>query len=215
MPTPTDLPEWLYDTNIYQYQKLKSGRGITRKSIESARDEFLNRLSGEIDALNAKLVTGQVTIQDWVTQMRANIRQAYISEYVFARGGINMMSQEDWGRIGGILREQYSYLDNFAREIADGKLTPAQIQMRARMYIQSATEAFERGKAAARGLSLPAYPGDGKTQCGVNCKCNWSIREDEFRYYCYWQLNPAEHCSDCIINSQRWNPLILPKVRRG
>ena len=122
------------------------------------------------------------------------------------------MTQSDYGRVGGLLKRQYQYLDNFAKEIGAGKLSQGQVETRSKMYINSSTQAFERGKASTLGLpQLPAYPGDGQTRCRTNCKCNWRIIDKETHWECTWNLNPAEHCDDCLANAARWNPLVIPK----
>ena len=62
------------------------------------------------------------------------------------------MAAEDWGSIGGMLKEQYGWLKGFYQEVLAGDLSEAAIAMRARMYINSAREAYERalGRVAAR-----------------------------------------------------------------
>ena len=113
-----------------------------------------------------------------------------------------------------MLRKQYSFLAKFAQDIKDGKLSPKQISARARLYIRSATAAFERGQLSAHGISssLLQLPGDGQTECGVNCRCHLSITEDEHSWYVRWILDPdCKHCSDCPELARTWNPLVIKK----
>ena len=121
------------------------------------------------------------------------------------------MTQSDWGRVGGLLSNQYRYLDNFAQEIANGTLTEAQIGARSGLYVDSATQAFERAKAASRFLVLPNYPGDGTSLCMANDKCTWVIQEFDNRWEAYWTLSPAEHCQVCLDRATLWNPLVIMK----
>lgn len=187
-----------------------SGRGIKINPVRM-RDKLIQNAKPLSDALSARLTAGEITLQQWQNQMRGLIKDVYLNEYMLSKGGVNMMTQADYGRIGGILNEQFRWLDNLSAELQAGKVTPGQLTTRARMYIESASEAFERAKAAASGLQLPAYPGDGQTQCRTNCKCYWDIQETEFTYECYWRLGVAEHCDDCIYNSSQWNPLTIPR----
>jgi len=101
----------------------------------------------------------------------------------WGRGGLGAMTQADWGSIGGMLKEQYRYLAEFAKAIAEGKLSEAQILARSRMYINSSREAFERAKARVAALL--------------------NLTEE------MWVLNPqAENCPDCIYYSQQgWKPV--------
>jgi len=206
---PAPPPVYTFDPARQTYKQ--GGRGITSRAVVTLRNDSVNASMGGVDGLAARLSTGQMDIQAWTAQMRTAVKDAYTQQYLLGRGGKSQMTQADWGSLGNMLRDQYKYLDNFAREIAAGKLSPAQIQMRARMYIDSAVEAFERGKAAGRELHLPAYPGDGKTPCRVRCKCAWRIKETPEAWYCYWTLGHAEHCDGCLRNAGQWNPLVIPR----
>lgn len=206
-------PDWLYDGEVNRWFTLQQKRGIRNRQLDRMRDEFIEKVNNRSNELIIKLSTGQMNIQAWVTQMRGLIKDTYTVEYVFGAGGVNNMTQADWGRVNAQLKAQYAFLDRFAADIAAGKLSPAQIAARSRMYLDSATQSHERGKAAARGLRLPQYPGDGRTRCRANCKCSWLIREDESAYYCTWLLGKAEHCEDCYLLASRYNPLIIPKMQ--
>lgn len=146
-----------------------------------------------------------------VVSMREALRDTYVAEYLAGRGGRNAMTQADWGRLGHMLREQYTYLNDFAADVAAGKLSEAQIAARAASYFNSATQAFERGRAAARGLSLPAMPGDGSTECRSNCKCRWEIEETSTEWRATWTQSAAEHCPTCNERAGMWNPLVIQK----
>lgn len=204
---------YYYDTSASRWRASATGRFVSHKQVVSARDEIVRASMQYTDNLAAQLASGNISLQRWVIDMRQQLKQTYINEYMLARGGTSAMTQSDWGRIGHMLRDQYKYLDRLAADIAAGKLSPKQVAVRARMYIDSAVQAHEQGKAAARGLILPAYPGDGQTQCLTNCKCHWEIVEQEVLWECFWRLEAqAEHCPDCVSNSMAWNPYIYPKV---
>lgn len=206
MTQPNEPFYW--DDRVNRYRR--AGRFIKVKDLLEHRDTFLGRRMDVVNDLAEQLANDQINVQQWVLQMRQEIKRAYMAEYELGIGGRNMMTQADFGRVGGMLKNQYNYLNGFAEDIQQGKLSVAQIQMRGRMYVDSATQSFERANAIARGLpSLPAYPGDGQTVCRSNCKCNWRIEPVEFGWNCYWELGAAEHCPDCVANASRWNPLFV------
>jgi len=200
---------WVWDDAVKRYRS-PTGQFISVKQLIPLRDEFLANRMSIVNNLADQLATGKISVQQWVLNMRSEIKIAYMTEYELGIGGRNMMTFADFGRVGGQLKNQYQYLNNFAAEISQGKLSPAQIQMRSRMYIDSATQSFERARSASMGMPrLPAYPGDGQTACRANCKCNWKIVERTVGWDCYWQLGVAEHCDDCVSNASRWNPLYI------
>lgn len=170
----------------------------------------------ETAPITANLASGAITLGAWETEMRALIKSEYIQQYLLGIGGLEQMTAQDWGSIGGMLADQYRYLSNFAAEIAAGSLTQEQIEARIQMYINSSREAFNRAKARSHGIpegKLPAMPGDGSTECLTNCKCDWQIEDDRnedgalLGWNCYWIIDPAaESCETCIDRSENWHP---------
>lgn len=207
MPSP-----WQWDDASKRYRNTATGRYISQKAAVALRDQYIDARMSDMDGLTRRLVDKQINVQQWTLEMRQQVKDTYINEYMLARGGRNNMTQADWGRVGAMLKEQYRYVDGFARDIDAGKVSGGQIRTRARMYVDSATQAFERAKTESRGMPrLPAYPGDGQTQCRANCRCAWDIVDAEDHWEATWSLGVSEHCQDCVANAGRWNPLIIPK----
>jgi hypothetical protein len=207
---------YIFDSVAGRWRSTATGRFISHAAAIAARDNYITAKYNLMSTLASQLNTSDViSIQRWTLDMRAQIKSAYVNEYLLGRGGIKNMTQADWGRIGGMLKNQYHYLNNFAADIAKG-MSPEQIALRARMYIDSATQAYERAQAISKGLDLPAYPGDGTTECRSNCKCHWEIITGEDAYSCYWRLEPqAEHCDTCDARSGMWNPLVFPRLNNA
>lgn len=205
---------WIWDDIKKFFSGLVDGVStfLGFSSLVGLRDEFTEQVQVESDLLiYALMQEGEITIQQWTLSMRELIKNVYRAQYELGIGGSQNMTQADYGRLGGILQEQYRYLQNFAQEIADGKLSISQALYRARLYIDSSTQAFERARAAGYGLTLPQYPGDGSTRCLANCKCEWEIKQTDFFFECFWRLGYAEHCPDCIEASQVYNPYLAPR----
>lgn len=206
---------WIFDQAKRAYNRLRGDRTERTVTVtDTVRDRFLNQAGPDIERLATQLAEGQIRTSAWVLGMRDQLRKAYIAEYLAAKGGRQNMTQEDWGRLGGLLQNQYRYLDQFARDINAGTMSDKQIAARAQLYGKSARQAYERGQVAVRGMPpLPAYPGDGSTVCVTNCQCHWEITETADQWLAYWTLGQAEHCPDCVRRANEWNPYRLPKVR--
>ena len=213
---------WLWDSTSRRYRVTRAGAEalgqragtyVGQSRMVQLRDAFIAQSKVRTNALAAQIANGDITLQQWQMGMREVIKDTYINEYMLGAGGRNAMTQSDWGRVGQMVREQYEYVDRFARDIADGRYTEAGIAARARMYPESASQAYERGNTESRGMpQLPAYPGDGSTQCLSNCKCRWLIKETDDAWECTWKISPAENCPDCLDRAQRWAPLMVPKA---
>ncbi len=208
MPSP-----WNWDDVSRRYRDTSTGRYIGSRQMLTLRNGYIEAKKAEVDRLARKLANGDIDIQRWTLDMRSSIKDAFIDEYCLAFGGRNNMTQANWGQLGHMLRDQYGYLQRFAGDIQAGKMSEGQIKVRSEMYIDAATQAYERGHSEGLGLPrLPAYPGDGQTQCRANCQCAWDIQDSGNQWDCTWKLGVAEHCPDCVDNSQRWAPLVVGKV---
>lgn len=209
-------PVWRYDSTAHRYRNTRTGRFISLDDARAYRDEFADAIKDRADVLTSRLAAGEITIGQWVTQAREDLKIAYLNQYALGRGGFAQMKPEDYGSIGGQLANQYAYLQDFAEEIAQGGLTEGQIRARLRMYFESSTQAFERAKARAFGLAfdaLPAYPGDGKSECLSNCRCGWELKLEGSNVAAYWRLSRVEHCETCKQRGRDWSPLVVQGER--
>lgn len=213
------MSNWIFNQITRIYRRIVGGK-VERsvRTIDTHADRFLAQSEqGDLDDLMDSLQSG-VPLDRWVLDFRQSLKETYIAEYLSARGGRDAMTQSDWGQLGAMLKKQYGYLNNFAEDIAAGKLSEGgrlrlkQVRARAAMYFESSGQAYERGKSNSLGMPrLPAYPGDGSTQCLSNCGCHWEITETEDAWLCSWVLGPVEHCPDCVRRSREWNPYRIPK----
>ena len=206
-------PEWVWLPDLQRYRNLSTGRFLASETVRQWARQAIEASGSVISTASEGLSSGVLSVGDWQALVREELKATYIQEYVLGRGGLEQMTQQDWGSIGGMLAEQYRYLDDFAAEIASGNLTQAQVEARLAMYFDSSSEAFERANARAHGVpELPQYPGDGSTRCLTNCRCHWEIEETDGGWEARWILDPAaENCDDCIENAQKWNPLVIER----
>ena len=216
---------WIYNKASQRYHVtaegadalgIKPGTFVGQASRVELRDAWTDAQKAVTDKLARDYDNGRITLSEWVTGMRQENRVNYVEQYLLGKGGRNNMTQADWGRIGNAVRHQNEYLQNFANDLMtrEPPLTLAQIEARSRMYVDGSTAMYERANALAKGMpDLPAYPGDGQTQCQTNCKCHWQIVEKEATWEATWILEPAaEHCDDCIANAGQWAPLVVAKA---
>lgn len=160
-----DSTKWAFDQRVKRYRNLDSGKYIARATINKMRDDFADKARAKIGGLAASLADKSLSVQAWEVAMREAIKTATGAQYVYGRGGLNIMEQADWGRAGSMTKEAYGYLRGFAEQIAAGELSEKQINARSALYLNSTVNAYERGRAASFGINLPAYPADGGTQC--------------------------------------------------
>lgn len=154
--------------------------------------------AGRIDGYTDAWQAGRLGLADFERLFKQQVKDLYIAAGWTARGSIEATSQADYGRIGRMLRDQYSFTHDFFQEIEQGNLSLAEIKARARLYVESAGQALERIGVDEEGLPrLPHYPKDGSTPCLVSDKCTLRKEKVQDGWDIYWELNPAEHCDTC------------------
>lgn len=202
------MAEWSYDSASHRYRNDTTGRYVSEAAILKLRDEVVAKTAPAFSVLNARLVDGSLTVGQWERATQRAIATAYLDEYLFGRGGRNVTTKAEYEELAKLVTGQFGYLRGFAEAVRDGKLSAAQIEVRSHLYVQSARQAFERGRAKARDIELPGYPGDGSTRCRTRCRCRWDIRQTKAGYVASWVMQAsAEHCADCVARSAAWHEL--------
>jgi len=211
-------PLWYWDDSVDQYRDPVTGRFVGVSQMQNLRNEFIDRQKEITTALVRSYRNGNVDIFQFENSIKDIIKNTYIDLYAMGAGGRNNLSHRDWGRIGAMLKEQYGeagYLKGLMEQIAAGNISPAQVAARLNMYINSANEALWKAITRDLGFTLPAYPGDGSTECLTNCRCEWDIREVEGGYDCFWIVDhEAENCETCLQRGNDWNPWKWPETRQ-
>jgi hypothetical protein len=172
---------------------LPPNREASRKLL-ALSEAYVDRLSGQ-------LVKGEISLADWQTEMRAEIRRSHALQLIAGHGGNKAdVTDDDWLRLGSVVKNQYRFLSQFGRDIQSGVTGEGAISTRAQMYSGSSIESYWR--AAMKGVDLPAYPCDGSTDCLTRCGCEWEKIEGAY----YWRRGKMDSCDTCIEREGKWNP---------
>ena len=181
---------FIYDPRLSGsgYRDTATGRIISRANVGEQVDVMISVSSDVTLSLSEMVDSGGISAQSWKDAMRQEIKDNYITQYMVGRGGRENMTQADWGSIGGMISDQYRYLDGFYSQVAGGQLSQAQIYARSRMYLNSSREAYERAQGRAAGAR-------GFTEHG-------------------WFNSPvADTCDDCkTLQAQGWIPIDKPFI---
>jgi hypothetical protein len=105
-------------------------------------------LAQEIARLTQALVDGRIGLAAWERGMAQELKDLYLQQAALARGGWQNLTAADKRRVTLLLKEQYRFLDGFARDIAAGKLSAAQILWRAGLYPMGARQSYWKARDA-------------------------------------------------------------------
>ncbi len=98
-----------------------------------------------VGILADQLKSGFISLPEWQSGMRDFVKDEYNTAMILERGGIENVTQSDWGYSGSQIKKQYAALDNFAADIAQDpdKWLTGRLDNRARLYDQSGYSALE------------------------------------------------------------------------
>jgi len=183
-----------------RYRDTRTGRFVPGKTVRLELDRYLEK-DDPAKALAMSLRNREISLADWELGMRRHIKNVHINAIALERGGYANMRPADYGRAGQIIREQYGYLKEFAKQIESGEqpLT-GRFGQRAQLYSQAGRETFYRSKHANRQPDIemvrsirhardscvecvsldgkwfrvgdPAYKLPGQRICSKKCRCS-------------------------------------------
>jgi hypothetical protein len=196
-----DESSWRYDPISGRYRGA-NGRFLSARAVEALVDGRINRLGTELRRFTRMLSDGAITLDQWQGSVREALKLVHVQAAIIGNGGRETMSAADWGRIGQRLRVEYAYLQGFARDLLDARVSYPMAAARIGLYAQSVRGTYWEGTSirqgkqgyslmrrildsqakhcqdcldyAARGIvSIGSLPLPGqRCACKANCRCS-------------------------------------------
>ena len=190
----------------HQYYDLTSGQFVSRETIANGLQDVMDAAAANMNTLSQKLMDGSISLSDWQTGMMDAIKQSHVASAALANGGWAQMTFSDWGATGQLIREQYDYLRNFAKEIADGtQPLDGRLLVRSDLYADAANgtywemdkrdhlqSGYDEGRrvleagadhcddcleyASEGWMPIDEIPEIGNSQCLTRCRCEIEYR---------------------------------------
>ena len=174
------------------------------------REDIVAAFSENAATISDQLAHGEISLDTWSRDFRSLVRRANESQFVLARGGESQMTTEDWSIVDARVASQEPYISRLGNDIVSGGISAEMAKYRSTLYASATRSAFEQGRSRAwTHMRMPAYPGDGSTECRTGCKCRWDYRMEGDEVHATWKLGPSEHCPGCSTNAMRYNPYIV------
>jgi hypothetical protein len=170
--------------------------------VEALVDGRINKLGAELRRFTRMLSTGDITLDQWQGSVREALKLVHVQAAIIGNGGRETMGAAEWGRIGQRLRVEYAFLQGFARDLLDGRVSYPMAAARIGLYAQSVRANYWEGVAirsekqgyslmrrildsqakhcqscldyAARGVvPINSVPLPGqRCECRANCRCS-------------------------------------------
>lgn len=192
------MPDYVYSNRDQRWRDNENGRFVSEASVRAELERTVAATYTELESLTTRLYAGSITLPQWQVAVSQSLADAHLAQSMFAVGGRANMTQANYGRVGGVLRDEYRYLANFAADISSGRISEAQALARIRQYGNATYQSYWReyanvtegniywrlsvaehcGDCVANAAgspytsrTIPTYPGAGATQCRGNCRC--------------------------------------------
>ena len=181
LPSATGY-EWV--ESLHNYRSIETGKIVSRTAINEGLEAVMDASAINMNALTQSLIDGNISLASWQSGMMTEIKVTHTASAALANGGWAQMTPSDWGATGQLIREQYDYLRNYAKEIANGtQALDGRALVRSDLYADAANGTY--WEMSKRSFSQDGY--------------------DEGRRV----LEPgADHCEDCEeYASEGWMPI--------
>lgn len=145
-----DQSSWRYDPISGRYRGA-NGRFLSQRAVEALVDGRINKLAAALRRYTDMLSRGDITLDQWQSSVREALKLTHVQAAIIGNGGKDTMVQADWGRIGQRLRVEYAYLQGFARDLLDGRVSPAMALARIGLYAQAVRGSYWEGATIRQG----------------------------------------------------------------
>lgn len=205
MTTPTLTSTYNFDNRAQRWRDSATGRFVSIGAVNAEMFRHSDATHSTLESLTRQLYAGDISLAKWQVAVASELKDAHLAQAMFAVGGRANMGQAEFGRVGQTLREQYAFLNDFAKQIANGEVSERMAIARIEHFGSSATQSYWNEYAdKSTGLidwllgavdeqncdlcprfaanspytkdTLPARPADGSTPCKGRCRCTLSRR---------------------------------------
>lgn len=178
---------------------------LSREEVRAEIERIVRYVKRQSGFLSRALMRQEISLVDWQIGMRDLIKSAHVLSGAIGYGGFEQMTAARWGAIGGRLRVEYGYLNNFAREIEQGRvILESRLVNRAGLYAASIRQQYFAGEKAVASASgntecrrilhalescsgcvfwasrdfvpIDTQPPIGSLKCGQYCRCTLEYR---------------------------------------
>jgi len=162
---------WSYDRRIGRYRD-ERGKFLGKEAVGKLVDSRIDQLEANLRRYTRMLADGNLTLDQWQGSVREAIKNAHIQAALIGYGGKDEMGPAEYGRIGQRLRAEYTYLQGFARDLLDGRISNPMALARVGLYAQSVRGSYWQGtelRQQQQGFSLMKRKLDGQAQHCQDC----------------------------------------------
>lgn len=135
------LPGFTYARSAGRYRSLASGRFVARSRILDLLRTNVDAHQQQLTQLTTAFHEGRIAGAVYVEQSRTILRRLHLQNSALGAGGFDRLTQVDYGRIGGRIRQDYAALTRLQADVEAGTVTlPQALNRTAGMVGNARTE---------------------------------------------------------------------------
>lgn len=197
-----------------RWRNVSTGQFVTNESVLSEVHRQTDAAQENLQRLTRNMYAGNISLSQWESAVALELKDAHLAQSMFAVGGRGNMTAASFGRVGGTLANEYSFLNGFAQDIAAGNVSEAQALDRIGQYGNATGQSYwrewqrQQDSIEAEGVHrLTRVPQDGSTDCRGKCRCDLTSNGNGT---VDWNLAAAAHCDTCIDmnGGNPWRPML-------
>lgn len=150
-------PQYVWEPRASRYRHVTSGRFVDPATVHQWLLDTTANAGRTIRDLTQQLRVGATDLRAWQLEMTTNIRLTHSANAAAAKGGLSQMTTADWQRVEQSIARELTYLDRFARGMADGSIPlDGRVLARAEQYMLAGTQTyadFQRREMVKRGMT--------------------------------------------------------------
>lgn len=140
------MPDYSFNPITGRYANKTTGADVDPAKINGWIDDAGRKAADNMAALTRRLRAGTINSAEWAIGMGDEIKNVHRAAAMIAAGGRGQMTLSDWGAVGARVRQELTFLNNFAGQIEDWLLTdaiPDSAIIRAASYAQASYVTYE------------------------------------------------------------------------
>ena len=145
----TDNPAFKWEPQTRRYRNKETGRFISKEAVYTLTTSRIELAKSDLGTLGQLLLDEKINLKSWQQQTAETLKILHTQQYLLGVGGQKSIQKSDYLEIWRELKNQYGYLRNFAVDLTQGKMTPAQFKARLEMYADAAKVSYFKGEKSA------------------------------------------------------------------
>lgn len=139
-----------FNDRLGRYRDTETKVMVSRATVLLETEMEEARLKVRLQGLTRRMLGGSLSVSEWQKEFAQTIKESHLRMSALGAGGKDRLNNAHFGSVGGLLRKEYRYLDNFAKGIQNGEFSEKYILARAGLYAASTRKSFFKGEQISR-----------------------------------------------------------------